>query len=299
MLTCTPLPSLYLPSNGNSNTVSFSAFVSATDNAPGVKVACTPPSNSTFFKGDNVVNCIAEDASGNLDHCAFFVTLRDGTLPVVSCQANVQLPTDPGKNFATYSYPLPSATDNDAVSPIGALCSFPQPFQYPHAIPSSVLCNVSDVSGNVNFCQFSVVVVDLEPPVVVCPIPPATLYVLQMGGIANLSYTLAPVTDNVAVQSVYLSQNNVEIIGFPSSLGVGDYLFKYSATDKAGNLSPQCSFFQSVQKSGDNEAPKVMNCPASLVTIQTSPGISTGTSLYYDVTNPATMTSLTFLLWRH
>jgi hypothetical protein len=45
------------------------------DNCPGATVACTPPSGSTFPAGNSLVTCIAADASGSADTCAFTVTV--------------------------------------------------------------------------------------------------------------------------------------------------------------------------------------------------------------------------------
>jgi uncharacterized protein YegL len=47
----------------------------ATDNCPGVTVACVPPSDFAFPTGTTAVTCTATDASGNTSSCSFNVTI--------------------------------------------------------------------------------------------------------------------------------------------------------------------------------------------------------------------------------
>jgi len=51
------------------------ATPTATDNCPGVTVACVPPSGSMFPTGTTSVTCTAMDASGNTATCTFPVTV--------------------------------------------------------------------------------------------------------------------------------------------------------------------------------------------------------------------------------
>ena len=50
--------------------------VNATDNLPGVAVACVPPSGTSFPVGTSTVNCTATDAAGNKAYCSFAVTIN-------------------------------------------------------------------------------------------------------------------------------------------------------------------------------------------------------------------------------
>jgi hypothetical protein len=60
-------------------TVNFPPPV-ATDNCPGVIVACVPPSGSCLFAGVTTVTCTATDASGNTATCSFTITTFDVAL---------------------------------------------------------------------------------------------------------------------------------------------------------------------------------------------------------------------------
>jgi hypothetical protein len=48
----------------------------ASDNCPGVTVACTPASGALFPIGKTIVTCRATDASGNTASCSFTVTVH-------------------------------------------------------------------------------------------------------------------------------------------------------------------------------------------------------------------------------
>jgi len=55
----------------------------ASDNCPGVTVACSPPSGSAFPIGATTVNCTATDTSGHTANCSFTVTVTNPN-PVVT-----------------------------------------------------------------------------------------------------------------------------------------------------------------------------------------------------------------------
>jgi HYR domain-containing protein len=63
----------------------------ASDNCPGVTVACSPPSGSTLPAGTTTVTCTATDASGNTAACSFTVTVFNGRLQDDSNPKNVLL----------------------------------------------------------------------------------------------------------------------------------------------------------------------------------------------------------------
>ncbi len=59
---------------GGTTVVSYTE-PAATDNCPGVTVACVPPASSSFPPGTTAVTCTATDASGNTSSCSFNVTI--------------------------------------------------------------------------------------------------------------------------------------------------------------------------------------------------------------------------------
>ncbi|HEY3137329.1 MAG TPA: HYR domain-containing protein [Blastocatellia bacterium] len=70
--------------------VTFPAPV-ATDNVPGVIVACTPASGTTFPVGVTTVTCTATDVAGNKTPCTFTVNLTGGPTQAVITPASVDL----------------------------------------------------------------------------------------------------------------------------------------------------------------------------------------------------------------
>jgi hypothetical protein len=73
-----------------STAVTFPA-PTASDNCPGVTVACTPPSGSPLPVGTTTVTCTATDVSGNTASCSFAVVVFDGRLQDDSNPNNVLL----------------------------------------------------------------------------------------------------------------------------------------------------------------------------------------------------------------
>ena len=63
----------------------------ASDNCPGVTVACNPPSGSILPVGTTTVTCTATDTSGNTASCSFTVTVFNGRLQDDSNPQNVLL----------------------------------------------------------------------------------------------------------------------------------------------------------------------------------------------------------------
>lgn len=63
----------------------------ATDDCPGVTVACNPPSGSNFPVGSTSVTCTATDVSGNHATCSFAVNVYAGSLVDESNTGNVVL----------------------------------------------------------------------------------------------------------------------------------------------------------------------------------------------------------------
>jgi hypothetical protein len=184
------------------------AFVSyqmpvVTDNCdPNPTVICTPPSGSFFFLPDGlestnyVVTCVATDAAGNTNACSFNVTVED-TLPpefadtknpIIICSLCVPLTVtnDPSKCYATVSFPTPTAIDNccpltitasvtalnenGTSIPLTDLGNGILQGQFPVNVSGSnvVITTASDGRGNSTQHACAVLVVDRDPPNILC-----------------------------------------------------------------------------------------------------------------------------------
>jgi uncharacterized repeat protein (TIGR01451 family) len=234
-------------------TVSYSAM--ATDNAPGVTVACAPPAGSSLPLGSTGVTCTATDAAGNTASCSFAVTVTDTEPPVVACPANLTVPNDPGQANAVVDYTMATATDN---APGGTVVSSPPSGSVFPLGTTSVAATATDAAGNTATCSFTVTVNDTEPPVPACP---ADVTAPNDAGQATavVAYA-ATATDNAPGVTVACSPPS------GSPFPVGATSVTCTATDAAGNTG-SCSFALTV----DDVEPPVVAPPPDRTAEATSP----------------------------
>lgn len=140
---------------------------SATDNCPGVGVACVPASGSAFNKGVTIVTCTATDSSGNTNACTFTVTINDTELPVLTfCPTDFSV-TNSSVTGTTVSF-TPTATDN--CPGVQVVCTPASGSLFaPGTTPVS--CIVTDAVGNAasSPCNFNVTVY-VSPGITVQPV---------------------------------------------------------------------------------------------------------------------------------
>jgi hypothetical protein len=218
------------------------------DNCPGATLECVPPSESVFSAGLTVVNCSAADASGNLVSCAFNVMVQDVELPAIPCPGNIITDAAPGECFAFVSYNL-STMDNCPGAELFCAPDSGGPFEVGE---TAVYCVAVDTSGNAQECVFSVIVRDVERPVISCP---ADLTVNMATGRCDAVVTFAvTATDNCSALPVTCTPPSGSV--FPK----GTNTVNCTAQDPTGN-SAACAFRVVVQ----DEEPPALNCPASIV----------------------------------
>jgi uncharacterized membrane protein YgcG len=122
-----------------------------------VAVTCSPVSGSTFALGSQTVTCSASDAAGNTNSCQFTVTVRDTTVPTITCPANIQTPAISASG-APVSF---TASANDIVD--GAFTPICTPASgSTFAIGfTTVTCSATDAHGNGPVtCSFSVTITE-------------------------------------------------------------------------------------------------------------------------------------------
>jgi uncharacterized repeat protein (TIGR01451 family) len=156
-------PAISCPANltrgtdANACTAVVSYNATATDNCPGVMLACNPPSGSTFPRGTTTVSCQASDTSNNQSSCAFTVTVNDTQPPsfVNGCPPakSVVAPlTCPPTTSQTVTYQTPAVTDNCAAATVACVPPSGSVFSIG---TTSVTCTASDTSGNTASCSFA------------------------------------------------------------------------------------------------------------------------------------------------
>lgn len=132
----------------------------ASDNCPGVTVACSPASGSFFPKGTTTVSCTAKDSSNNTSApCGFTVTVNDTQPPTISCPPNqtAVTPTIGGNNVVVV-FPPPTASDN--CPGVTTACNPPSGATFPVGC-TTVTCTATDTSNNTATCSFQVCVFNI------------------------------------------------------------------------------------------------------------------------------------------
>ncbi len=225
----------------------------ASDNCPGVMLACTPPSGATFSIGTTGVTCIASDSAGNADTCSFTVTVNDTQKPGVVCPANIVESNEPGACSKSVSY---SASASDNCPGVMLVCTPPSGFVFPVGA-TGVKCLATDAAGNKDSCLFTVTVSDTSKPAVACPAN-MTL-AADSGSCEKLVSYAASASDNCPVSLVCTPPSGI-------LFHVGLTTVNCVATDASGNKD-SCQFSVTVN---DTEKP-ALNCPSDF-SVDNDPG---------------------------
>ncbi|MBK6698525.1 MAG: HYR domain-containing protein [Saprospiraceae bacterium] len=266
----TELPVIACPSNivqstdaGICSAVVTYATPVGTDNCPGAVTVQTSglPSGAMFPKGITTNTFKVTDAMGNTSTCSFTVTVNDTEFPVISCPSNIVQSNDVGFCSAAVTYTAPVGTDNCPGSVTVQIAGLPSGSNFPIGVTTNTF-KVTDASGNVTTCSFTVTVNDTQFPVIYCPSDIVT------PNDANLCSALVTYTPPVGTDNCPGSVT-VQIAGQPSGtyfpVGVTTNTFK--VTDASGNVTT-CSFTVTVN---DTQFP-VITCPSN-ITMGTDPGL--------------------------
>jgi hypothetical protein len=235
--------------------------VTASDNCPGVTLSVVPPSGSVFPVGSTTVNCTATDASGNMASCSFTVTVNDTEAPVVTCPANITQNNDPDFCSAVVTF-TSLATDN--CPGVTLVSTPPSGSVFPVGV-TQVTSTATDAHGNSSSCNFTVTVLDVQPPVIGVSLNPPSMWppnhtlrniaatVTVSDNCPNPTYTLTSITSNEADNGLGDGDQPNDIqdaaFGTPdlafrlraerSGGGTGRiYTVTYTAMDGSGNTTP-------------------------------------------------------------
>ncbi|MFZ1515029.1 MAG: HYR domain-containing protein [Saprospiraceae bacterium] len=253
-----------VPNDANlcSAVVTYSAPV-GTDNCPGPNTVQTAglASGSAFPVGVTTNTFKVTDAAGNTATCSFTVTVTDAQGPQITCPANIVKNNDPGLCSALVNYTAPTGTDNCPGANTVQIAGLATASYFPVGVTTNTF-KVTDASGNMATCSFTVTVTDTEVPQIVCP---GNIIVANDNGncSAIVNYTAPVGTDNCP------GANTVQTAGLASgsAFPVGVTVNTFKVTDGALNTAI-CSFTITVN---DEEAPQI-TCPANIVTSNT-PGL--------------------------
>jgi len=259
---------------------------------PNPTVVCTPPSGSFFAlppppanSSNYVVTCVATDAAGNTNVCTFNITVED-TMPPEFVDTNnpalecgvggpIILTNDPGECYATFTFPIPTATDccgdTDTVSVsainekgvtivLTNLGNGMLQGEFPVDVTGTNLITVTaaDERGNSAQCQTPVLVLDKQPPTLFCSDQTVTFKPILTNALSCISANF----NNVCIVS-----NNyiwfVSMIQNPSCYSKGSFTVHF--------------FNQTIQLTVDNTN-VTLNVPDAYVTF--SNGVAAATTTF-------------------
>ena len=177
--------------------VTFTATAMDTDP---VTKACTPPSGTAFPKGTTTVQCVATDSQGATDTCSFTITVNDTENPVIACPANITVGNDPGLCSATVNPGTATATDNCPGVTVNGTRNDGQPLNAPYPVGTTlILWKATDTSNNMASCTQTIVVNDVEAPVITASVEESCLWPPNHD-LTNVGLSLA-VSDNCTAAS--------------------------------------------------------------------------------------------------
>lgn len=254
----------------------------------------------TYDLGLNTVTFTASDAAGNTNSCTFTVTVLDNQAPTFNCPVgNVFLYTgdagdmdlmDCGYTLSGLNTSLdPSNVMDNCIGMLDISYTVTPFFMSGNftAGPSTsslaggtfsvnpltgndqytVTWTIKDPANNMASCNFTVIVIDLQPPVIACPSSPQNRTTSQDGNPGDCYYTasgtefdLLSATDNCQVISITNNFNASNTLAgelFPQ----GNTVVTWTVADANGNLSV-CNVTISV---ADDEVPVNVYCPSNVV----------------------------------
>jgi len=181
---------------------------------------------------DTVIEIIATDAAGNSSSCNFNLFLFDTISPNILCPNDTILNNDSSLCGALFSYLEPVGIDNctpstQKISGLSSGSVFPRGL-------NTIIYEVSDSAGNIETCDFYVLVNDIEFPQISCP-DDTIAYLDENCEVEIIDYeSWINVSDNCGIQSITQSPTIGQIF-------TDNYSVSFFAVDSTGNVST-CSF---------------------------------------------------------
>ncbi|MBL7986084.1 MAG: HYR domain-containing protein, partial [Flavobacteriales bacterium] len=203
---------------------------SFTDNCAGGSIVRTtgPAPGSTFSLGTTNIVYTATDAAGNTSTCAFTVTVVDVTVPVITgCPSNIVLNGDPCMEVATWT--APSVSDNCAGATITQTGGLPSGSAFNYGT-HTITYKATDGSGNLATCSFTVTVLDVTAPTIICP---ADTVIPADAGLCEATNPDLGLWSTSSFCETSTSTSWDAVL----PLTVGPHVITYTVTDGVGNAS--------------------------------------------------------------
>jgi gliding motility-associated-like protein len=218
----------------------------------------TANASAIYPEGTTLVLWTVVDIHGNENTCTQVITVNDEENPVITCPANITVPTDAGACEALVNVTAMVATDNCEIATIvndyteteDATAVYPQG-------STTVTWTITDIHGNESTCVQTIVVNDLEAPVFTCPADITVSNDTTTCG-AFVEMIDVTATDNCGILSI--TNNRTNSANGTDTYPVGPTQITWTVTDIHGNVST-CE--QTIVVT-DNEAPTI-ECPGDII----------------------------------
>jgi len=267
---------VYLDNTGNGSTTTAAVDNGSSDNCGINSLGLSQTNFTCSHVGPNTVTLTVTDLYNNVGTCTATVTVLDTIKPTVVCIANQTKSTDPG--VCTYTVPgtaFQPVSYGDNCGQTTLQNNINQTSSLAGAVfqkgNTTVVWTVHDGSNNTATCQFTVTVLDTEPPMITCP-NALTVSCAGEVPVPNLNQVMA--TDNCDVPSkshVGDATTNMTCVNRKTVTRT------YRAADGSGN-SATCSQVITVF---DNTAPVFTFVPAN-TTVQCNSVPAVGTPVASD-----------------
>jgi len=208
--------------------------------------------------------------------CSFTVTVTDRQNPSIGCPGNITRTTDANQCSAAVTYTNPTFSDNCSGAYLTRTSGFASGSVFPKGT-SMVDWKVTDASGNMSVCQFTVTVNDTQAPSINCP---SNLVRNADAGLctAAVTYATPTATDNCTGVTVTLSSAAGTASGSVFPKGITTVTWQASDAASPANTK-SCSFTVTVN---DTQVPSIA-CPANQ-TSGTDPNACTAVITYASPT---------------
>lgn len=154
-----------LDASGNAVALAEDVDNGSTDNCGAVILDLLPSTFTCADLGENPVELIVTDGSGNTAVCSALVTVEDNVSPIAACQ-DISVALDAAGQVTILASDIENgSSDNCAISDISVS---PGSFSCSDVGSQTVTLTVSDASGNTGTCTASVTVSDDVAPSAVC-----------------------------------------------------------------------------------------------------------------------------------
>ncbi|MCB9770178.1 MAG: proprotein convertase P-domain-containing protein [Candidatus Omnitrophica bacterium] len=183
----------------------------------------------TFAVGTTTVSCTATNSAG-VHTRSFTVTVNDTEIPSATCLSPIVALDELGSATITAASVDAGSTDNCGIA---SMVVSPTSFTCAEVGIQNVTLTVTDIHGNIALCTTTVMVIDNIPPTMIAP----TLEAVTAN--ATGEAILLDYTSGVVATDTCSSASSLVIAQSPSpgsTIGVGDNVITFSATDASGNV---------------------------------------------------------------